>query len=57
MRPIHDGTRLWKKLGSFEVCRKITRFRTGPLLLPERSTKKKVNFLTSLEGPEILHVS
>ena len=46
-----------KKLGSFEGCQKITRFRTGPLLLPERSTKKKVNFLTSLEGPEILHVS
>ena len=46
-----------KKLGSFEGCRKKTPFRTGPLLLPERSTEKEVNFLTSSEWPEILHVS
>ena len=57
MQPNHDDTTLWKKLGSFEGCRKIPRFRTGPFLLPERSTEKEVNFLTSSEWPEILHVS
>ena len=57
MHPSHGGTTLLKKFGFIWRMSKKTRFRTGPLLLPKRSTKNEVNFLTSSDWPEILHVS
>ena len=57
MYPSHDDRTLEKKIGLISRMSKKTHFRTGPLLLPERSTENEVNFLTSSEWAEILQVS